>query len=128
LSKKIHILFFLFALGLFLLPSSSYACGNTTAKTSCEKKVTSKEKKTTSDQNCCSSNHNGDHTHQHGCNGKCDPSGCTTSTLHFSLLSANEFEFQNNAFNFSVENPIPYYKNLSISDGYTSIWLPPKIK
>lgn len=127
MSKKIHILFFLLTLGLFLLPSSSYACGNNTAKSSCEKKVTSKEKENTSNQNCCNSD-DSTHKDQHGCNGKCDHSSCTTSALHFSLLSANELEFHNNAFNFSVENPIPYYKNLRISDGYTSIWYPPKIK
>ena len=126
MSKKIHILFFLLTLGLFLLPSSIFACGNNTAKTSCEKKVTSKERKSASDQNCCN-NDNDTHKEQHGCNGKCGHSSCTTSVLHFSLLSTNEFEFHNNTFNFSVESSVPYYKNLSVSDGYSSIWSPPKI-
>lgn len=127
MSKKIYILFFFLTIGLFLTPSPTYACGNNTEKTSCEKGPTSKEVKDSCEKDCCKKNHS-TKKDQHGCNGKCDHSSCTTTTLQFSLIAINEFEFNNNLFNFSLEKSISYHKTASISDGFTSIWLPPKIK
>lgn len=110
------------------MSNTSYACGKTSKKTSCEKNITSKKENTHSCQNgCCEKDHSSKKD-QHGCNGKCDHSSCTTTALQFSLIAINEFEFNNNVFNFSFEKTTPYYKNISISDGFTSIWLPPKIK
>ncbi|WP_264534927.1 hypothetical protein [Flavobacterium sp. N1736] len=106
----------------------SYACGKVEEKTSCEKKAISKKEVSDSCQkDCCKENHNSKKD-QHGCNGKCDHSSCTQTALQFSLIAVNEFEFNNNLFNFSIEKTTPYYKNISISDGFTSIWQPPKIK
>ena len=127
MSKKFYILVFILT-GLFLIPVSTYACGKSSEKSSCEKKIAYKEKdKGSCEKDCCKK---GDESKkdEKGCNGKCDHSNCTTSALHYSLITANEFEFNNNLFNFSLENPVPYYKNINISDGFTSIWLRPKIK
>jgi hypothetical protein len=110
------------------MSNSGYACGKTSEKTSCEKKAISK--KETSDsckKDCCKKNHDSKKD-QHGCSGKCDHSSCTTTALQFSLIAINEFEFNNNLFNFSLEKSISYHKTARISDGFTSIWLPPKIK
>lgn len=126
LIKNSHIAFFLLLLGLFSLPSLGYACAIAKEKTSCEKNIDAKDKKETQQQNCCSDDACSKKD-QHHCNGKCDHSNCTTSSIQFSLLATNEFELYNHPFNFSLENPVPYYKNLSISDGFTSIWAPPKI-
>ena len=122
MAKKAHILFLFLTLGFFLQSGTGYACGKSSEKNSCEKKVTST--KTNSDscqKDCCKKD-------QHGCNGKCDHSGCTVSGLQFSLISENEFDFNSNTFNFSLEKPTVYYTETSVSDGFTSIWLPPKIK
>ena len=127
MSKKIYILFFFLTIGLFLAPSSSYACGNNTEKTSCKKETASKETKDSCQKDCCKNNHDSKKD-QHGCNGKCDHSGCTTSGLQFSLIAINEFEFDSNLFNFSVEKQNSLHKTARISDGFTSIWLLPKIK
>lgn len=127
LTKKFHILFLFLTLGFFLMSNSAYACGRAEEKMDCEKKETSK--KETSDsckKDCCKENKK-DKRGQHGCNGKCDHSGCTTSFLQLSLI-INEIDLSNNLFNFSTKKPISYYNNASISDGFTSIWLPPKIK
>lgn len=127
MSKKIYILFFFLAIGLFLAPSSAYACGNNTEKTSCKKETTSKETKDSCQKDCCKNNYDSKRD-QHDCNGKCDHSGCTTSGLQFSLIAINEIEFNMNLFNFSLDKSISYHKTTSLSDGFTSIWLPPKIK
>lgn len=109
------------------MSNSGYACGKASEKTSCEKSVTSKKETADSCQkDCCKKNHHSKKD-QHGCNGKCDHSGCTTSGLVFSLIATNEFEFDNNLFNFSTEKTTLDHKTASISDGFTSIWLPPKI-
>lgn len=127
LKKKFHILFLFLTLGFFLMSNSGYACGKTEEKMDCEKKATSKKEITNSCQkNCCTKTKKDQKSH-HGCNGKCDHSGCTTSFLQFSLIT-NEIDLSNNLFNFSTKKQISYYNNASISDGFTSIWLPPKIK
>lgn len=125
--KKFYILVFILT-GLFLTPGSTYACGKSSEQSSCEKKIASKEKDNRlCEKDCCKKSHESKNE-KHGCNGKCDYSNCTTSALYYSVITANEFEFNNNLFNFSLENPVPYYKNITISDGFTSIWLRPKIK
>lgn len=128
MTKKIHILFLFLTLGFFMMSNTGYACGKVKEKTSCEKKSISKKDTADSCQkDCCKKSHDSKKD-PHGCNGKCDHSGCTTSGLPYSLVTLNEFQFDNNLFNFSFEKATPYYKNLAISDGFTSIWLPPKIK
>lgn len=109
----------LITLSFFLNPSYTYACNmghqkevaakeeNSCSKKCCEKK-TSKEEK-------------------HNCDGKCRHSGCNTSTFSSIILTSNEFDLENNAFNFSLKNKISSYSNSTISSGFTSIWLKPKI-
>ncbi|WP_245176788.1 hypothetical protein [Flavobacterium aquidurense] len=127
MAKKLHILFLFITLGFLLMSNSGYACGKASEKTSCEKKTISKKETSDScEKDCCKDNHSSKKD-QHGCNGKCDHSGCTTSGLAFSLIATNEFEFDNNLFNFSTEKTTLHHKTASISDGFTSIWLPPKI-
>ena len=110
------------------MSTMSYACGMPEEKMTCEKTSNSKEKTSDScEKDCCKKNQNSK-KEQHGCEGKCNHSGCTTSGLQYSLMAINEFNFNTNLFNFSFEKTTPYYKNISISDGFTSIWLPPKIK
>ncbi|TDO77592.1 hypothetical protein EV143_104359 [Flavobacterium chryseum] len=110
------------------MTNSGYACGRASEKISSEKKLSSqKEISHTCQNNCCEKSHDSKKD-QHGCSGKCDHSSCTTTALQFSLIALNEFEFNNDLFNFSPEKSISYHKTASISDGFTSIWLPPKIK
>ncbi|CAI2765260.1 hypothetical protein [Flavobacterium collinsii] len=128
MTRKVHIVFLFLTFGFLLMSNASYACGKTTKKTTCEKKaVSKKEVSDTSEKNCCKKEDSSKND-SHGCSRKCDHSGCTTSGLQFSIIAMNEFEFKQNRFNFSVEKTTPYYKNISISDGFTSIWAPPKIK
>ncbi|WP_228515133.1 hypothetical protein [Flavobacterium sp. MR2016-29] len=128
MAKKIHILLLIITIGLFVMPTSGYACGRTSEKSSCEKKVNSKgEAQNSCKKDCCQKKQDSKKD-QHGCNGKCDHSSCTSTALQFSLITINEFDFHNNLFNFSLNKSISYHKTDSISDGFTSIWAPPKIK
>lgn len=114
-------------LGFFLMPSSGYACEKSSEKTSCKKETSSKKDSAhTCQENCCEKGHDSKKD-PHGCSGKCNHSSCTTSILQFSLITANEFDFNNNLFNFSPEKSISYYKTASLCDGFASIWLIPKI-
>lgn len=106
------------------MSNSGYACGKSSEKMSCEKKTNPSN---SCQKDCCQKSQDSKKD-QHGCKGKCDHSSCTTTALQFSLIAINEFEFENNLFNFSTEKSISYYKTASISDGFTSIWLIPKIK
>lgn len=106
------------------MSNSGYACGKSSEKNSCEKKVTSSH---LCEKDCCKKSQDSKKD-KGGCNRKCDHSSCTTTILQFSMITPNEFEFENNLFNFSPEKSISFYKTASISDGFTSIWLIPKIK
>ena len=106
----------------FFLPTSSYACGNKTEKSCCKKETSSKTEK----KDCCNGKHSKDK--DNSCGGKCGHSNCTTSLITFSLISLNEIQFKNNNFDFSIEKPKFYHSETFISSGFTSVWLPPKIK
>ncbi|TDP00747.1 hypothetical protein EV145_105126 [Flavobacterium sp. 245] len=110
------------------MSTASYACGKSSEKISCEKKTSSSKNDAASCLKDCCKKDSHSKKDQHGCSGKCDHSGCTTSGLQLSLLSQNEIEFRNNTFNLTFKEPIGYYKNSTLSDGFTSIWLIPKIK
>ncbi|WP_264525184.1 hypothetical protein [Flavobacterium sp. N502536] len=128
MTRKVHIVFLFLTFGFLLLSNVGYACGKTTEKTSCEKKASPKKAASDTCEKDCCKKEDSSKNDSHGCSRKCDHSGCTTSGLQFSLMATNEFEFNRNLFNFSLEKTTPYYKNISISDGFTSIWSPPKIK
>ena len=114
--------------GFFLMSNMAYACGKTAAKSYCEKKAISKKQTSESCQKKCCHKNQKDQKDEHGCNGKCDHSSCTTSVFSFILMAENTFEFNSNVFNFSVEKSVSYYKTDSICAGFTSLWLLPKIK
>lgn len=105
-------------LSFFLNPSYTYACnmGN-------HKEITSKKENSCS-KKCCEKKNSKEG--KHNCDGKCSHSGCNTSTLNI-LLTSNDFDLPKDVFNFSLKNTISSYSNSTISSGFTSIWLKPKI-
>jgi hypothetical protein len=121
MKKQLHILITMLMLGFFL-PTLSYACGTKTEKSCWKKETTSKTEK----KDCCKNKQSKDK--DNSCGGKCGHSNCTTSTLTFSLISFYEIEFNNNNFDFSIEKPKFYHSETFISSGFSSVWLPPKIK
>jgi hypothetical protein len=119
--KKFHLL--ILVLFVFLLmPSNTFACGSKTEKSCCKKEISSKAEK----KDCCKNKQSNEQ--DNSCGGKCGHSNCTTSTVNFSIISFYEIEFKNNNFDFSTEKPKFYHSETFISSGFTSVWLPPKIK
>ena len=122
MKKRLHIIIIILTLGFFLSPTLSYACGTKTEKSCCKKEISSKTEK----NDCCNGKHSKDK--DNSCGGKCGHSNCTTPSVTFSLISLNEIRFKNNNFDFSIEKPKFHYSKTFISSGFTSVWLPPKIK
>lgn len=122
MKKRLHIIIIILTLGFFLSPTLSYACGNKTEKSCRKTETTSKTEK----KDCCNDNHS--KNNDNSCGGKCGHRNCTTSTsVNFSIVSFNDFKFNNNNFDFSLEKQNFYYSKTNISSGFTSIWLIPKI-
>jgi len=106
-----------------LSPSVSHACGIKTEKSCCKKETTSKTEK----KDCCKSKESKEK--DNSCGGKCGHSNCTTTaSVNYSLISFSEIQFNNNALAFTIEKPKFYHLETLISSGFTSTWLPPKIK
>lgn len=115
--KKSYIILILF-LGIFFIPNNTFACSS--EKQSCEKEASTTK---TNEKSCCDNNDD-----DKGCKGKCGKSNCTTtSSVSFSAFFFNEIEFTNNNFDFSTSKTKFYHTVNLPSDGYSSIWLIPKI-
>ena len=106
------------------MPTTAMACGGTSKEKSCKKEITSIKKE---QKSCCGNDSSKD---DKGCKGDCGQSKCSCSspcpTTPFNL--STEIIFQNNSYSFSlIEKKQFSYVSPSISDGFQSIWLIPKI-
>jgi hypothetical protein len=107
-------------LSFLVNPAYTYACHNVQHKETSEKEESSCSKK------CCEKKNTKEE--KHTCDGKCHHSGCNTSTFPNIILHSNEFDLQNDVFNFALKNTFSYYQEVTLSSGFTSIWLKPKIQ
>jgi len=121
MNKKLHTYIIILTLGLFLLPSLTYACGTQSEKGCCKKETAS----TTEKKDCCDKSRSSDENDN--CNGKCGHANCTSVTANYSSVVFNEFDFTHNTFDFSTIKQNFYNTTTFVSSGYTSIWLIPKI-
>lgn len=110
-------------LGLFLMPTITFACEKIVVNHSCTKETSKPEQ-----DNCCyNMNHPGNKNHD-GCGGKCGHSMCDCASLcNGSITFLNELEFKSNLFNFYLEKQEFYCSETFISSGFHSLWLIPKI-
>ncbi|TGD57046.1 hypothetical protein [Flavobacterium humi] len=120
--KKFHTLVLLLLLAVFLLPGVSYACGAKIEKSCCKKE----QKATPQKKDCCKKSKESGQG-QKGCEGKCGQSNCTTSTMQYSVLSFNDIEIKGNFFGFVTEKKVFYHHEATLSSGFHSLWLLPKI-
>jgi hypothetical protein len=121
--KKIHILLIVL-LGLFLMPSEAFACGKTSEKKSCTKEMASKTEK----KDCCSNETHSKDKNKKGCNGKCGHSMCgSISIVNIGIFHSLDAYSQSSVFNFSSEKHRFNHPISFTSEGYSSIWLIPKI-
>ena len=119
--RQWYTIIIILALGFFLSPTVSYACGTKTEKSCCAKGINSKDER----KKCCCDKHSKDK--KNNCEGKCGRNNCTTSSLNFSVLTFVEIEIKNNNFDFSTEKQNFYYTKTNLSSGFYFIWLPPVI-
>jgi hypothetical protein len=120
--KKIHILLIVL-LGVFLMPTSAFACGDHSNKKSCTKEMSSKAGM----KDCCGKDSNSKSKKHDGCNGKCGHAMCSVSSVSIGIVSSFSTEIHENVFNFSTKKR-KFYQSVSFtSAGYSSIWLIPKI-
>lgn len=121
--NKFCLILILF-LGFFLLPAKTYACGSDSGKHSCKMEMSSKTKMKT----CCCKNSKSKETKGHkGCSGKCGQAMCGVSSVNIGNTTSTVYEMIQTHFGFSSKKQ-NFSSLISVpSDGYTSLWLIPKI-
>lgn len=121
--KKNHFIIFLL-LAFFVMPSVAFACGNSKSEMTCCSKSSSSKREM---KDCCEKAAHSKSKKQSGCNGKCGHNMCSNTSVNIAINTAVTFEIQNNNFNFSIEKQNFHSSEALPSDGYSSIWLIPKI-
>lgn len=106
------------------MPNITMACGSSNLEHTCAKETsTTKEEK----KSCCDSAKNED---DKGCNGDCGHSECDCSSIcsTSSISFLPQIIFKINFIHYSSIEKVTFsYTSPSISDGFHSIWLIPKI-
>lgn len=120
--KKFYILLIV-VLGFFLMPTVTFACENNSSKHSSSKETSSKMDK----DDCCKDDSHSKTKNHEGCGGKCSHSKCRCASSCNTSVSINELNFNRNIFNFFSEKQNFYNYENSISSGFNSLWLIPKI-
>lgn len=116
--NKFHIIVIVL-FGFLLIPSSSFACGNNSAK-----ETSAKMDK----EDCCKNDNHSKKNNHEGCGGKCNHSKCSCATsCNSCTVAINELKSNSNLFNFSSEKQKFHNYETSISSGFYSLWLIPKI-
>ena len=112
-------------LGVFLMPNTAIACGNSnTSKETCSKEMTAKA---TEKKSCCGTDSCSKKEKKKSCDGKCGHSMCSTSSVNSSLFVVFAFENHLSNFIFATKKQAFYTSVTFLSDGYSSLWLIPKI-
>lgn len=121
MQKNFHSYILLFILGLFLMPSVSFACEMKSEKVCCTKEAPVK-----SEKKACCKDMPSDHEDK-GCEGKCGHSNCTSAASTSSFAVLNDYSFPTNAFDFSTEKQKFQNSKTFVLSGFSSLWLIPKI-
>ncbi|MBF7090889.1 hypothetical protein IUY40_04980 [Flavobacterium sp. ALJ2] len=119
--SKTHILFFVFLLGLFLVPTQAEACSMKSEK----KEHTNENTQTKTTDSCCDSNSN--KKEKEGCGDKCNHYNCRCVSVISILTSENPIEIALKSFNFSNKKQFFHSHKAALSSGFYMIWSPPKI-
>ena len=121
--KRIYLLVFVI-FGFLLVPTGTFACGNHSGKNSCSNKSSAN----TETMDCCKKDSHSKTKNHEGCGGKCKNSKCgCVSSCNSSTVAVSELNTNGNLFNFGSEKIKFYNYETSISSGFNSLWLIPKI-
>lgn len=121
--NKLHILIIIL-FGFLLMPSGVFACEKNSAKHySSRKEISSK----TCNDDCCKKDGHSKNKSHEGCGGKCSHSKCGCTSSCNTSVSITEWNIDTNCFNFPSAKQNFYNYETSISSGFNSLWLIPKI-
>lgn len=121
--NKFHIIVIVL-FGLLLMPSSSFACENNSSKHhSSRKEISSKS----CNDDCCKKDSHSKTKNHEGCGGKCTHSKCGCPSSCNSSVAVYELNLNSDLFNFASVKLEFYNYETSISSGFNSLWLIPKI-
>lgn len=110
-------------LGLFLVPTVTFACKKPSVNHSYTKNTSKTEKK-----NCCAKMSHSKDKNDDDCSGKCKHSMCScTFACNGGITFFNESQFNTNFFRFYSEKEKFYNSETVTSAGFYSLWLIPKI-
>lgn len=121
---KIFHIFTLVLFGFLLMPSSTLACEKKSEKHSSTKEISSKM---CCNDDCCKKDNHSKNKNHNGCGGKCNHSKCGCASPSNTSISITEWDINTNCFNFSSAKQNFYNNEASISSGFNSLWLIPKI-
>ncbi|HEU4788269.1 MAG TPA: hypothetical protein VFS71_01125 [Flavobacterium sp.] len=121
MNKFITLLIVLF--GFLLMPNVALACDNNLTKNSSKKEISTKM----CDDDCCKNDSHSKSKNHNGCGGKCNHAKCACASSSNTSISITEWNIDTNRFNFSSEKQRFYNFETSISSGFNSLWLIPKI-
>ena len=119
--KKSYYILILF-LGLFFIPSSIFACSKDKNLSASAVEIAENHTEETA---CCASGHGEDKE----CGGTCGHSKCSCSSTCTVTSVPVYLQFKTNTlFNFSFLEKVNFYYNTpTLLEGYSSLWLIPKI-
>ena len=121
--KKFYILLIV-VLGLFMMPTSAFACKMNSGNHCCKGQTSSQ-----TDKKCCCGKDTPSKSKSHdGCGGKCGHSKCGCASIcpgGITLVSA--FELRRVALTLIPENHNFYHFETNLSSGFIALWLIPKI-
>ena len=120
--NKFHILVIVL-FGFLLIPNGVFACENNSSKHSSRKEISSK----TCNEDCCKNDSHSKSKNHEGCGGKCNHSKCGCASSCNSSVSITEWDINTNRFNFSLAKQNFHNYETTISSGFNSLWLIPKI-
>jgi hypothetical protein len=120
--NKVYILT-LILFGFLLMPSDVFACKMDSANHSSRKEISSK----VCNEDCCKNYSHSKSKNHNGCGGKCNHSKCACASSSNTSISITEWSIDTNRFNFSSGKQRFYNFETSISSGFNSLWLIPKI-
>ena len=121
MKKRFHIYIIILILGFFFLPNLNYACGNKVQTECCKKELSVKAEK----KSCCKKSNS--KSSDKSCGGKCNSCNCTTVVVQMSINFVNTIEFPVATDEIYTKKSSFKYTNFTISSGYVSLWLIPKI-
>lgn len=119
--KHFYFLALLFS-GIFLISGNAYACGNTYKKDH----STIKRASVKSEKECCAAAGHKDKKH-HCCHHSCKNSKCICAPSASVFLIGNETVLQAGNCDFRNKKHQFNYPETSISSGFSSLYLKPKI-